>query len=551
MSQSLPGPSDDLDAMEVDSFEPSIIFPSSTPEPEAFQLSNSQKTTLEEVVDDDDPRNLARHVEAFPLPAGTPLRKGETEFEKLRHEQQERGEQRWSPFEDQDEWDLGSWLSKNMSQRATNEFLKLPVVQKRCQLSFHNNYSFQQKLDKLPIGPEWTCEMIDVKGIPAGQTKEVVFEKVELWMRDPVEVIKELIGNPAFKNHMAYTPERVFLSKTTDSRQYDEMWTAEWWWEIQEKLPSDATIISVIIASDKTQLSTFSGDKAAWPVYITIGNISKDVRRQPTAHATILAGYLPVTKMGYFPKGDARREASHALFHQCMSILLKPLIEAGQDGVEMVCSDGFIRHCYPILAAYVADFPEQCLVTCSMESRCPRCIAPYHNMGDPDDWALRDVNETLGELAKENRRKGSSKKFEVDGIRPIFEPFWRDLPYTDIFMCITPDILHQLHKGVFKDHLVDWCTALIKEEELDARFKAMSGYPGLRHFKKGISSVSQWTGTEHKEMERVFVGIMAGAVSDRVLTVVKAVIDFIYFAQFHFEVACHETDHCVNGLERE
>lgn len=120
--------------------------------------------------------------------------------------------------------------------------------------------------------------------------------------------------------------------------------------------------------------------------------------------------------MDYFPKGEKRREASHALFHKCMSILLKPLVQAGKDGVEMVCADGLVRRCYPILAAYVADFPEQCLVACSMESHCPRGIVSYHGLGDLDNWALRDVNETLGELVKENQRKGSSWKLETDGI---------------------------------------------------------------------------------------------------------------------------------------
>ena len=38
-------------------------------------------------------------------------------------------------------------------------------------------------------------------------------------------------------------------------------------------------------------------------------------------------------------------------------------------------------------------------------------------------------------------------------------------------------------------------------------------------------------------MERIFVGVMAGAVNDQVLTVVRSVIDFIYYSQFH----CHTT----------
>ena len=56
------------------------------------------------------------------------------------------------------------------------------------------------------------------------------------------------------------------------------------------------------------------------------------------------------------------------------------------------------------------------------------------------------------------------------------------------------------------------------EAKEDAQFKAMSLYPGLHHFKKGVLFVMQWTGTEHQEMEKVFMGILVGVVNSKVLT---------------------------------
>jgi hypothetical protein len=65
----------------------------------------------------------------------------------------------------------------------------------------------------------------------------------------------------------------------------------------------------------------------------------------------------------------------------------------------------------------------------------------------------------------------------------------------------------------------------------------MTNFPSLRHFKNGISSVTQWTGTEHKEMEKVFIGVMAGAVNQKTLTVIRALIDFIYYSQIQLQTS--------------
>ncbi|KAJ7025436.1 hypothetical protein C8F04DRAFT_1212862 [Mycena alexandri] len=102
------------------------------------------------------------------------------------------------------------------------------------------------------------------------------------------------------------------------------MWTANWWWKIQELLLPGATLGPIIISTDKTQLTRFSGDKQAWPVYLTVRNIQKETRRSPSSHATILIGYIPVTKLEIYAKAN-QSAISHQLFHDCMRVILEPL----------------------------------------------------------------------------------------------------------------------------------------------------------------------------------------------------------------------------------
>ncbi|KAG0691509.1 hypothetical protein DFH29DRAFT_986262 [Suillus ampliporus] len=282
-------------------------------------------------------------------------------------------------------------------------------------------------------------------------------------MRDPVECIRELMGNPEFDHMVSYAPERV---------RFDEMWTGDLWWELaRERLPQGAVVAPVILASDKTLLSQFRGEQEVWPVYLRPRNISKNVR--------FLIAYLPISKLECFTR-DTRSVEHYRLFHYCMSLVLEPLVSVGAEGVDVTCPDRQVRRLYPIVAAYIADFPEQCLVACWMENRCLKCVVGREERGDMKKSPMRDRDSTVENLC-----------LHCD---VIYSPFWATLPHNDIFSCITPNILHQLHKGVFKDHIVSWCADIIGEEELDARFKEMTSYSGLRHFKKGISKRKQWMG---------------------------------------------------------
>ena len=105
-----------------------------------------------------------------------------------------------------------------------------------------------------------------------------------------------------------------------------------------------------------------------------------------------------------------------------MSQILAPMVEAGQNGKEMVCADGLVWIIHPILAAYVADYPEQCLVACCMENRCPHCIVAPNEQGDPVESTSHEVETTL-QVLNQHRQGYTPENFENHGLRAVYEPF--------------------------------------------------------------------------------------------------------------------------------
>ena len=85
----------------------------------------------------------------------------------------------------------------------------------------------------MPTGPEWHCDIITVKGDKVDENRSCMVEDLELWFRDPVECVMELLSNPAFIDYTCFAPERVYSDSEGNKRIFDEMWTAEWWWETQ------------------------------------------------------------------------------------------------------------------------------------------------------------------------------------------------------------------------------------------------------------------------------------------------------------------------------
>ena len=84
-------------------------------------------------------------------------------------------------------------------------------------------------------------------------------------------------------------------------------------------------------------------------------------------------------------------------------------------------------------------------------------------MGRPEESVLHNVESVLNEMA-DAAAGVSTEEFMHQGLQPN-NPFWEDLPHCDIFSCITPNLLHQLHKGVLKDH--KWATKCLENGDAE------------------------------------------------------------------------------------
>jgi Plavaka transposase len=217
---------------------------------------------------------------------------------------------------------------------------------------------------------------------------------------------------------------------------------------------------------------------------------------------------------------------------------VEALKKAGIDGVYMQSGDGAIRRAHPILATFIGDYPEQLLVASCKNNQCPKCCVDSSALGDDVLCPLQDLAAILEALnALDSGPTAYAKACKAAGIKPIVQPFWADLPYVNIFLSITPDILHQLLQGIVK-HLLSWLTHAFGAIEIDARCKCLPPNHNLRHFSKGITSLSRVSGQEHSDMCRILLGLIVDLrLPDNrspvcIVRAVRGMLDFLYVAQF-------------------
>ncbi|KAG1860759.1 hypothetical protein F4604DRAFT_1882540 [Suillus subluteus] len=382
----------------------------------------------------------------------------------------------------------------------------------------HDHRDLYAMIDAIPLGEvKWESEKPEGTYLP--------------WMDDPHQVVRNMLANPNFAHETDFRPYREY-STLGEEHRYGDFMSTDWAWDQADTISKDpdtmgATFVPVILGSDKTTVSVGTGNNEYYPLYLSIGNVHNNIRR---AHQNAVAviGFLAMPKTTKEHASDPRfRKFRCQLFHSSLSKILERL-RPGMTKPEVAkFSDGHFRHVIYGLGPYIANYEEQVLLTCIV------CMAPNHDLDAPG--ALPRCQEYTEELVDVGTYLELWDEF---GVVADLVLFTNDFPRADICQLIAPNILHQLVKGTFKDHLVDWVHKYLIQthgahdvqhilDDIDHRIAVVAPFAGLRCFPQG-RGFKQWTGDDSKALMKVYIAAIEEHVPVEIIRMFHAFLEFCY-----------------------
>ncbi|KAG1879138.1 hypothetical protein F4604DRAFT_1880090 [Suillus subluteus] len=385
------------------------------------------------------------------------------------------------PFTSKEEWEIADFLLRSpLSMAAINEFLALPMI-RGLKLSFSTAKELRSRAEMLPKGPSWKCQIIP----SLHRTKN----PIRLFWRDPVECLEALFSNPLFHDKLDFVPRHVYTAAARLTRVYSEWLIGDSAWEfqaLQSQVPRGATILGTILSSNKTNITTMTGARVAHPLllgcdfHISLTNIRMQTCMKLSSRAFLLTALLPILQYLH-PNQWMRGVLEDRLIHQCLSIVLKPLMIAAEIGIMM--SD-------PVGNA--------CMLACVCGKTSPFTMASYLEFGD--------------NFRHPERYFDGCAIYRLNGVHA---PFWQDWPFACPSVFLTPEALHHWHKQFF-DHNLQWCIAPVT---------------GYRHYYGRITKLKQVTGRVHHDLQRYIVGLIVSAAPHQFAIAIHALMDVQYMSQ--------------------
>ncbi|KAG6825616.1 hypothetical protein H0H92_003051 [Tricholoma furcatifolium] len=450
----------------------------------------------------------------------------------------------WSPYQNSTQFKMADFLYRRVQMSASNidhlfEIWSLFMSKYDDSSPFTSHDDMYRTIDATRFGDApWQCFSITYDG----DTSDDAFWKsveYEVWYRDPDTVISNMLDNPDFDGQFDYVP--YVRRDQTGQRTWSDFMSSNYAWKHADLIMDEdeenegAMYCPIILGSDKTTVSVATGHVEYYPLYLSIGNVHNTVRR---AHrnAVVPIGFLAIPKSDrQSDKNPEFRKFKQQLYHASLSTILQSLRPGMTKPVVRRCPDAHYRRVIYDFAAYIADYPEQVLLGGIVQNWCPKGTSLPDNLDGPEGRRTRELTQHLMDTW------GPKELWDNYGINASVIPFTFDFPRADIYEMLSPDILHQLIKGTFKDHLVEWVgTSLVilhgetqaKEilDDIDRRIAAVPAFPGLRRFPHG-HRFKQWTGDDSKALMKIYLCAITGHVPSEMVQCISAFIDACYICR--------------------
>ncbi|KAI9444386.1 hypothetical protein BJY52DRAFT_1206719 [Lactarius psammicola] len=280
--------------------------------------------------------------------------------------------------------------------------------------------------------------------------------------------------------------------------------------------------------SDKTTVSVATGHQEYHPIYISLGNLTNTARRAH-GNSVLPVAFLPIPKTSKSQRKHAEfQHFCHQLYHNCLEVIFEPLRRYMTTPTVVKCPDGQFRHAIFGLGPYIADYPEQVWLAGIVSNWCAKCDVTPDNLDS--GTGHQRTHEKTNYLIK---CFDSRALWDAFGVYEDVMPFTHSFPCTDIHELLTPDLLHQLIKGIFKDHLVTWVGEYLHQihgescsleiiADINQRISIVLSFPG-RDF-------NQWMGDDSKALIKVYLGAIAGYLPPMMVCCISTFIDACYVA---------------------
>ncbi|KLO09228.1 hypothetical protein SCHPADRAFT_834269 [Schizopora paradoxa] len=459
----------------------------------------------------------------------------------------------WQPFANRIQFEFADLIFRRnqMPKTQINDLLRIwsasmvratgePEESESDFTPFANVDSMLAAIDSIKLGDApWESFLCTPDG--AGpDSPPWMHQEYEVWFRNVDKMADNMIANPDFLREFDTRPYREFNEQ--GEQRFCNFLSGNWAWEQADIICSDeanvgSMFVPFILGNDKTTVSVATGQNEFYPVYMSIGNVHNNVRR---AHRNAIAvvAFLAIPKttqelQNSVPFRDFRRQVTHSSF----SIILDSAKGAMSKYKVRKCFDNHYRRIIHGIGPVICDYPDQVAHACIIQGWCPICLSSAKNLDTPSMRRSQAHRNAIIHAFSAHEKKIR----EEYGIVPSLVPFTNDFPRADIHDIISSDLLHQVIKGSFKDHLVTWvCDYLVQKhgktlalkylDDIDRRIAAVPPFSNLRRFPQG-RGFKQWTGDDSKALMKVYIPAILGHVPVEMVRTFRHFMDFCYLAR--------------------